>query len=238
MNQYSEKGYGLESALELDSSQRESLIELVKRPQERQAGDLSGRAKVTFGEVRGLGRVVVKGYHRGGLLRAFLPSMFVKWGLTRAETESEMLLYIAERGLTVPKPLATVSKGWFLYRAWLVLEEVEGHLTLAEVSRQNPDLLDELVPELARMVRELIQLRICHVDLHPGNVLVDDQKRVWMIDFDKAFFFKGNLETLQEQYLRRWRRAVIKHSLPDALSELFCGGVLRNLRILREREEE
>lgn len=230
MKHFSNRAYKFHTELELNDQQCQELTELVCVPQARMTAELSGRAKVTFGEVSGIGRVVVKGYHRGGLLRKMLPSAFLNLGESRAEQEYRMLRFVAENGVSVPDPVAAVTKGAVAYRAWLALREIPGHRTLVDISRESVDDLDELIANLAQMVRKLIQLQVCHVDLHPGNVLVDESGRVYIIDFDKAFFLHGTAEVLQRQYLRRWRRAVIKHSLPEALSELFCGGVLPNFR--------
>ena len=65
------------------------------------------------------------------------------------------------------------------------------------------------------------QNQILHVDLHLGNVLVDSNSRVYLIDFDKARYSIQNKDKLRDKYLRRWRRAVIKHRLPEKLSDLM-----------------
>ena len=75
--------------------------------------------------------------------------------------------------------------------------------------------------ELAEQVLTLVSHKIFHVDLHPGNVLVDNSGRVFIVDFDKAREFEGSSEQLRELYLRRWRRAVIKHKLSPVLTELM-----------------
>jgi hypothetical protein len=45
---------------------------------------------------------------------------------------------------------------------------------------------------------------------------------VHVVDFDNARPFDGSERDLRDQYLRRWRRAVIKHNLPETLSELMA----------------
>jgi 3-deoxy-D-manno-octulosonic acid kinase len=59
------------------------------------------------------------------------------------------------------------------------------------------------------------------VDLHPGNVLVDSNSRVYLIDFDKARYSYLNKDKLRVKYISRWRRAVIKHRLPESLWEMM-----------------
>jgi predicted unusual protein kinase regulating ubiquinone biosynthesis (AarF/ABC1/UbiB family) len=67
----------------------------------------------------------------------------------------------------------------------------------------------------------LAENRILHVDLHPGNILVDTRPQVYIIDFDKAVTTAYHSSKLRQRYIRRWRRAVIKHELPLFLHEEF-----------------
>jgi len=69
---------------------------------------------------------------------------------------------------------------------------------------------------VSSQVSALIEHGILHVDLHPGNVLVNPEGRLFLIDFDKARLYK-NSRGLKDKYLRRWRRAVDKHDLPPFL---------------------
>ncbi|RIL04638.1 MAG: hypothetical protein DCC75_12435, partial [Proteobacteria bacterium] len=139
----------------------------------------------------------------------------------------ESLVEAASIGVRVPEPVAWVDRGAVIYRAWLVTKEIKGHRSLAELalSASNSASLSEIskvLEELGRQVELLIQNRLLHVDLHPGNVVVDQHGQVYILDFDKARKFTGGIRELRDQYLRRWRRAVIKHNLPDSLSENMC----------------
>jgi 3-deoxy-D-manno-octulosonic acid kinase len=71
----------------------------------------------------------------------------------------------------------------------------------------------------------LIKNSILHVDLHPGNVIVDNQDRVYILDFDKGDIFSGNINKLKSRYLSRWNRAIQKHQLPEMLIELMCSAL-------------
>ena len=48
---------------------------------------------------------------------------------------------------------------------------------------------------------------------------------VFLIDFDHAKVVNLTPSEIRDRYVRRWRRAVIKHSLPEELSELLCAGI-------------
>jgi predicted Ser/Thr protein kinase len=59
------------------------------------------------------------------------------------------------------------------------------------------------------------------VDLHPGNVLVTPENRLYLIDFDKARTTPVNRRRLREKYIRRWQRAVLKYRLPAFLNTIL-----------------
>jgi len=93
---------------------------------------------------------------------------------------------------------------------------VERHHTLAQLSLANESGAKKRMAAVCSQVRTLINHGILHVDLHPGNILVNPEGRVFLIDFDKARWYK-NSRGLKEKYLCRWRRAVDKHGLPSFL---------------------
>ena len=74
--------------------------------------------------------------------------------------------------------------------------------------------------EVIKQVSMLIKNNILHADLHPGNVIVDNQNQVYLLDFDKGGVFPGDKNALKTRYLRRWNRAIQKHGLPEMLSEV------------------
>ena len=120
-------------------------------------------------------------------------------------------------GVGVPRPVAYAYKGSLIYQCWLVTEEIQQHRTLAELSIIDSDHAEALLGRVAEEVAGLIRHKIHHVDLHPGNVIVDSRQNIFLIDFDKAHLTKLNQQTLRKKYINRWRRAVIKHRLPDYL---------------------
>jgi 3-deoxy-D-manno-octulosonic acid kinase len=184
-------------------------------------GALGGRGYSRVFEVEGLGRVFIKRYTHGGILRRLTGGQFLCVGPCRSKSEYLMLETVRHLGVSAPKPLVFVTKGSYLYSTWLVMEEIPNCRTLVEVSRDEVDLVPEVMDQLAQQLRILIKHRIFHVDLHPGNVLVSRDRRVSIVDFDKAYVYPGTASALCDLYLRRWRRAVIKHQLAPVLSEFM-----------------
>lgn len=181
-----------------------------------------GRSPIHFVDLPGRGRVVVKAYRRGGIFGKLIRRHYLSTGKTRGRREFEFLHMVAGLGLNVPKPIAYASRGDMFYRSWLITEEILDHENLVDISRQEPERAVAIVQVLAQQVGILIRNRLFHVDLHPGNVVVDKQDVPYIVDFDKAVVFSGTPNELRDRYLRRWRRAVIKHELPEAISEVMC----------------
>jgi 3-deoxy-D-manno-octulosonic acid kinase len=136
-----------------------------------------------------------------------------------------MLERVRAMGVNAPRPLIFVNKGSFFYQSWLFMEEIVDSQNLAQLSKgeegENGDLLHDGMAKLGQQVLRLVENKIFHVDLHPGNVLLDATGRVVIVDFDKAREYHGSSDSLRDLYLRRWRRAVIKHKLSPVLTEMM-----------------
>lgn len=182
---------------------------------------LGGRSRSAVFEIPGLGRVFVKHYSHGGMLRSITAGRFLGVGPVRSRVEFEMLEQVRSYGVNAPKPYAIIKRGSVVYGTWLVMEELSEVRTLVEVQRGEGDELHRVMTALGEQLTVLVEKRILHIDLHPGNVLVSPDGKVYIVDFDKAHYFRGAASTLRDLYLRRWRRAVIKHGLSPVLSEMM-----------------
>ncbi|MCI5065556.1 phosphotransferase [bacterium] len=208
---------------------------------------LGGRATlISFRGLRGEKEYVLKSYRRGGFFRHLLPrGVFFGCGEERSYREWRAMLTAQHLGVTVPTAFGTLVRGSRIRREWLAMETLPPHETLAslcgrgnmgrESSVGSEDLVELTLQEVVRQIEILIDARILHVDLHPGNVLRSQQGVTYIIDFDHAKRVVESPKQLRERYIRRWRRAVIKHELPEFLSEVFCS--LLRTREPREAEE-
>jgi 3-deoxy-D-manno-octulosonic acid kinase len=147
--------------------------------------------------------------------------MFLGVGRSRSQIEFEMLETVRSYGVNAPMPLGVIKRGAVFYSNWLVMQEVSNARTLVEVQTGDGEETHRAMTGLAGQLALLIRHRVLHVDLHPGNVLVSPDGAVHIVDFDKAYFFRGGAQALRDLYLRRWRRAVIKHGLSPVLSEMM-----------------
>ena len=207
---------------------------------------LGGRATLIRCQVKNSEeqRVVLKSYRRGGMFRKLLPAgLFLGFGEERSQRELRALLSAKALGISVPEPLGTLVRGDLVKREWLIMKEFGPHRSLAtlgrEIEEKKADFpLEECIQEVVRQLELLIDQRMLHVDLHPGNVVVTDEGQVFIIDFDHATKTSDSRKELRERYIRRWRRAVIKHELPEILSEIFCSLLRRKRESSWEDQEE
>lgn len=217
------QSFEIGSDRKLSPAQKQALVREFERPSEAAPqNSLSGRVQPHKTLIEGIGRVVVKHYFRGGLLYNVNRRTYLKTGRPRNVEEFETIGLVRSAGVTTPEPVAYAyrTKGYILYHAWLVSKEIPASLTFAKLCRRDPCLAERLLSEICGQVKLLIKNGIMHVDLHPGNVLVDQGQRVYLIDFDRAKKGIKNKKRLAEHYLNRWRRAVSKHGLPGFMHNL------------------
>lgn len=230
------RGYTFGSRLPLEDEQMEALLRLIEGrsggayPSSQEVTHphnvLGGRGIVYGGGIEGLGDVVLKGYLRGGWLKLLVADRHLRIGAGRSRHEFEILETVRTLGVNAPEPLVFIEKGGLLYNAWLVTREIAEAKSLIDIAKRDGARGLRLLESLSHQMGTLIQNRIYHVDLHPGNAVVSKDDAVFIVDFDKAIQYIGSRNELRDRYLRRWRRAVIKHGLPELLSE----GVCLNLR--------
>ncbi len=201
----------------LSDDQMRIVIHHLNLPHMSATGVLGGRSQPLCYDLTGYGSVILKKYYRGGAIRHVNHHTHLKWGVTRPEVEFMMLSRVRELGINVPEPFVFITKGRWLYQGWLVTQRIENVLTLAELAAHDRSKAETAIESLNHQVSLLIEHRIHHTDLHPGNVLVDDNGVVYLIDFDKARNNIRNRQKLRIRYDRRWRRAIEKHRLPKWL---------------------
>lgn len=215
------RSYRFGSTEGLVPEQMEALSAAFRQGDEQPEGILNGRGRMPIVDLPYVGSVVIKPYLRGGLLRHLNRRTYLKTGLSRSRAEFERLQFVRQIGINAPEPAAFAVKGRLFYHAWLITRELPAVRSLADISRSDPKEARAFLPQVLEQIRRLIDHRLHHVDLHPGNVLVDDPNRVFLIDFDKARFTREAPERLARRYRRRWHQAVVKHGLPEELNEGF-----------------
>lgn len=213
--------YAVHSLKELDRSQLLQIQQVLEEPVQPSAQHLSGRARPIFFNLEEVGPVVLKAYLRGGFPGKIISRTYLKLGRPRSGVEMDMLLLARKLGINAPEPVCWVTKGSIVYQTWLVLKEAPGVEPLSLLAGRDEKKALPFMTDVRRQVLILIKHGLYHVDLHPGNVLVGDGGKVFIIDFDKARHFSGSEAALFRRYEKRWRRAVRKYGLPESLCRIM-----------------
>lgn len=154
---------------------------------------------------------VLRHYHRGGKLAPLLNDRFLYLGLnqTRPWQEWNLLYLLYQQGLPVPKPIgAHVARQACWYQADIIMQRIPDSKTLAERLSQKP--LDEVIwHRLGTTIAEFHQLGVYHSDLNAHNILIDDEDKLWLIDFDKSGL-KSAKKAWQQQNIQRLKRSLDK----------------------------
>ncbi len=223
--------YHFGSSSDLTDRQLKQLVRLFNTPTNTADSVLGGRSSVTIAQLDGFGSVVVKYYTRGGLIRYMVKRRYLKWGKTRCQIEYELLHKVRNLGVSAPEPIVYAFRGGLFYKGWLVTREIKEKQTLAELSCADEKRAHIVMKDVINQASTLINNNIFHVDLHPGNVLVDSGGRVFLLDFDRARLSQWDKNKLRDHYLNRWRRAVMKHRLPEMLCETLGAGLGKNYEV-------
>ncbi len=218
--------YRFGSSLELDEHQLRTFISVFNQPRAGNTSVLGGRIAPTFNEIDGFGSVAIKSYTRGGWMRYLIKQRYLKLGKTRAQIEFELLQVVRNLGINAPEPVVYAHRGRIFYRAWLVSRAIKHPLSLALLSLKNEKRTRLAMESVIGQISLLIQNGILHVDLHPGNIVVDGADQIFLVDFDKGQIHHGSRKKLRDRYLTRWQRAVSKHRLPGMLSDILRAGLL------------
>jgi serine/threonine protein kinase len=216
--------YILGTKVSLSRTDIEKLLEVFGGPTGKSYDLSGGRVPIHLLSLDSVGAVAVKHYRRGGLVRWLNKTHYIKTGRLRSQKEYKMLQLAHRCGIQVPAPVAWAARGGLVYRCWLVTEAIPSAITLAQISRTDPTKSIQYTRCVSRQIRRLIQHRILHVDLHPGNIVIGTGGRVVLIDFDRARRYDFSPSALAKRYRIRWQRAVVKHNLPKFLiAEMEAG---------------
>ncbi|NGN99183.1 3-deoxy-D-manno-octulosonic acid kinase [Grimontia sp. S25] len=163
--------------------------------------------------------MALRHYHRGGLFGKLVSDQywFSGWKNTRCYQEFVLLRHLRESGVNVPQPVAAKASkaGLLSYRADILVELIQNAKDLVKVLADT-DLTPHIWFAIGKEVAKMHHAGVCHTDLNAHNILLDDNNRVWLIDFDKCGLRKGNswkqtnLNRLLRSFLKEKSKAGIK----------------------------
>jgi len=172
-----------------------------------------GRGTVAFVH-DGARRRVLRHYRRGGLVARLLDDTYLWTGAdrTRSFREWRLLRRLREWDLPVPRPVAArYARSGLVYRADLVTEELPTRRTLAQALAAAP--LDASAwRAVGACIGRLHSHGVQHADLNAHNLLLGDDRAVYVLDFDR-----GRLRPRGA-----WERAVLER-LRRSLAKVTAG---------------
>lgn len=175
----------------------------------REVGE-GGRQAAWF--VQGaFGEGVLRHYRRGGVM-ARLNQRHYAWAgknSTRSFAEFDLLRFMRAQGLPVPRPVAAAWwRAGVTYRAAIVVARIPGVKPLASVLDEGHHAA------VATSIVAMHDAGVWHADLNAYNVLVDEDGKAWLIDFDK-----GRVQPLLSPERRRGNLLRLRRSLVKVAGE-------------------
>lgn len=177
------------------------------------------------GEVNRLGRgtaflyqfhgvdMVLRHYQRGGLMRFISRDCYLYHGLhrTRMWREFKLLEQLFLAQLPVPRPIAIrcIRHSRYCYRGDLITQTIANSETLAQ-HLNRASLADHLWQQLGATIAHFHCAGAYHADLNANNIMIDNQNRFYLIDFDKGELRSSSDQLWQQQNLQRLLRSLVK----------------------------
>jgi len=154
---------------------------------------------------------VLRHYYRGGLVGKLFKDGYLYTGLqrTRAYQEFVLLDQLQQLALPAPKPIACgVKRTGLTYRADILTARIEHAQDL--VGLLTNDNLDQVMwRNIGETIAQFHRHGVFHHDLNCHNILIDKDRKVWLIDFDQGEIKKPQ-QDWQQQNLARLKRSFIK----------------------------
>lgn len=178
-------------------------------------GSALGRGTTHFIKA-GMHELVLRHYCRGGLMSIVLSDQYLYLGIssTRAYQEFKLLKRINELGLPAPTPVAyrIIKKGMY-YQADLITLKIANANDVHHIL-QTRSLTQQEWEKIGETIALFHQQQIFHHDLNIHNIMLDNQSKAWLIDFDKCAVKGGN--TWKQKNLDRLLRSLNKEKVKFA----------------------
>jgi 3-deoxy-D-manno-octulosonic acid kinase len=169
------------------------------------------------------GHWALRHYRRGGLVARISRDLYWWNGeaAVRSFAEWRLLQLLCSRGLPVPRPVAASYRRYGLgYRCDLITQRLANTHSLTQVLKSSA-LREEPWARVAAVIAQLHRNGVDHADLNAHNILLDEEGRVSVIDFDRSRVRAPG--GWQQSNLQRLHRSLLKVSRgfpPDRFSPL------------------
>lgn len=185
-------------------------------------GNNRGRGSAWF-FVKNSQSLILKHYKRGGAIAKLSYDKYIYFNAKNTRSFKEFVLnkYLHSLDLPVPKPVAAGfrRKGVF-YKAYFVSEKIPNSKTLHQyVIDNNIDEQNEIWLKIKHTVNMFHDIKLNHVDLNIRNILIDAQRKIYLIDFDKCDLNAN--KTIKALNFDRLQRSINKDLQLDINFELL-----------------
>ncbi|KIP78005.1 MULTISPECIES: 3-deoxy-D-manno-octulosonic acid kinase [Vibrio] len=176
-------------------------------------GSASGRGTTWFVQLDSM-QAALRHYHRGGLFGKLVKDQywFSGWEQTRSAQELNLLQILIDAGVNVPRPIAARAvKTGLTYQADLLSERIPNARDLVSILQEKP-LSEVMYQKVGQEIAKMHKVNVNHTDLNIHNILIDDQDKVWIIDFDKCCqqsdgdWKQSNLDRLKRSFLKEKKK--------------------------------
>lgn len=197
--------------------------------QNKVIGSAKGRGTTWFVALNKMD-AALRHYRRGGLFGKIVKDhyIFTGWEKTRSYQEFQLLNTLIKAGVNVPKPIAArATKRTFCYQADLLSQKIPNAQDLVSIL-QEKSLSKEMYQKIGTEIDKMHTAQVNHTDLNIHNILIDDNDKVWIIDFDKCHQQQGddwkqnNLSRLNRSFHKEVNKRQIKWS-EDEWQHLISG---------------
>lgn len=186
-------------------------------------GVAEGRGSTLFIQYQEL-QLALRQYLRGGLFGKIIKShyLFRSWQRTRAFQEFELLIFLQTHHAPTPVPIiARAVKRGLIYSADIITLRISNAKNLCDYLKSQP-LDEDGYRKIGQAIRFIHDLNVNHTDLNINNILIDEQRCVWIIDFDNCrrmnkdgWWKKRNLSRLKRSFYKEHKRNHIQWQPAD-----------------------
>ena len=193
--------------------------------QDKVVGSAKGRGTTWFVQLTKM-QAALRHYRRGGLFGKIISDhyLFNGWQKTRSVAEFHLLQTLKQHDVNVPKPIAArVIKRNFCYQADLLSEKIPNAQDLVAVLQQRP-LTEAEYSAIAIQIKKMHQAQVNHTDLNIHNILLDNDGKAWIIDFDKCYQQQGEAwkEANLQRLLRSFNKELNKRQIKWTQNDWLC----------------
>jgi len=207
-----------ESAISLSSTDYEDYFNREKILKDTSVEFRGGRGQTLLYKKDGL-ELVLRHYKRGGLIGKLIKDKFCLFEnhCHRAFDEFYLLAELLKRNLPVPRPIIAKEQRFGLCLVQdIVVERFIGFDDLSYVIAKRA-LTDEEYESIGLCVKRFFDANVYHTDLNIRNILINNESKVSVIDFDKCFLLNNLSDKLKhsmiERLLRSFHKEISKNSV-------------------------